>query len=1355
MIMFALILAATVSSNPYGICMGAAGRSRAGVTQAVETCAKVGIGSIRWAYHTSQANARGGWDFTEVRERLAAFDGSGVEWLAQVKYPKGKGVRPHWPPHRPENLPYWNEFLARFVSANGKRVRNYEIWNEQNIGSFWPNPNPDDYFALLKSSYETLKREDPSCTVSIGGFAGLPLPFIERIYELGAARYSDAISFHFYAEHNVTCIPERNVDVRLDELRELMGRYGAGEQPIWVTETGLPVHEDAESTERAFRWVEHSLAQCVEAAFPGRRDVRVRVVSVEGDSGEIAPNTVRLVASSIPGAAETKGVLPEDVPDVVDGGKAEVIVWTLSEGYFDVDEDALDRFIDRGGLVIICGRHPLAERYVRDEAGAWKLVRERHNGADALKRYRVGTERLADGDSNPALRCGLNGALLGKGDRFEPIVYRTGRKTGRSYAVAGLYRYAGRRGAVAVITGINRFWAASTEERQAVRLARTYGILLAGGVDRVYWYCLTNEGKDPHNPQDHFGLLHPDFRPRPAARAYAQFIRARPAGSVRCAGAWHDESRAHYNPTWTCPDGSKAGMFWTIGRPFEEDFDVGGEVEFADVYGRPVTFPRLKRGGYRVRRTDSPIYWRLPVAESVTGFGPPGNPADMFRNIANIGPLFEDFLVHEQMADLGFNTYSGLAGLNGDWNYRTNGPIVKLEGRMAECRNFLDRIAQDGFCVINTFKNPHDKGFVELYPRRCKDGSSNPKSLDASDPNALGRATRYAEWVGRRLSHPAIVGIEPANEVRFRSHLSFTPERIAAWRAHSGRDVPPEVMALDDPTVRMPPHWRTLRDFPADHVVPDDYPVLDFYRWCWREGDGWTRYCKEVADAFRRGVGHDVRGMYSPSLRTPALWNVLGDMSIVRNWDYPNPEPYHLASMVAQLQSVARESGRTVIASVQSISYRRNLAPIGIHPENEPAWAREYPNCLYPTTPPDLLREAFWAVLSRRVDGVATHGYDALLDISRLRKVPEDYKLQAKCYRCTNPETARVLKDLFHSVVIPLGPLLRAIPEREPQVAVLASSASQILGSRITWDCKGRFYDAGTLAFAANLTPYVINEDEVKARGIPPSVRVLLMADCDVLTKTAYERIAAFQSGGGLLVADANLLPALKADAELPTVERAYAETASDHDDGKLTTAADPRKRDAALKRAAAVLKGIVGGKTDLHADTDSGDILVSVRSYGDADYVFPINDRRRSGDYVGPWKRVLEKGVPHAGRVTVNRAAGAVYDLVRRKSIPFESANGKTVIPVSFGTSEGKVLMVVSRPLAPLSFEVDGPRVTVRTPDRDVLIPIRIDGFGEKPFYGVVRDGAWAHDFGREPTGAVSVSNLANANDERCNEQA
>lgn len=732
------------------------------------------------------------------------------------------------------------------------------------------------------------------------------------------------------------------------------------------------------------------------------------------------------------------------------------------------------------------------------------------------------------------------------------------------------------------------------------------------------------------------------------------------------------------------------------------------------------------------------------VAESVTGFGPPGNSADLLRNIANIGSDFGDGLVHGRMADIGFNTYSSLFELQGIWDYATNGPTATAEERLARCRAFLDRIAQDGFCVIDTLKSPHVREFAGLYPRRCKDGSPDPAKLDASDPKVRAMAAKEAEWIGRRLSHPALVGIEPANEVRFGSHLSFTPAVLAAWRAHSGLDVPPEVMAMDDPTARNPPHWSSIAGFPSDRVVPDDYPILDFYRWCWQEGDGWKGYCDEVLVAFCRGAGRDVRGMYSPALRTPALWNVIGGMGIVRNWDYPNPEPYHLACMVAQLQSVARETKRAVIASVQSISYRRDIAPLGIHPDDEPDWSRDYPNCKYPTTPPDLLLEAFWSVLSRRIDGVATHGYNALIDESKLRAVPADYRFQSNVYRCTNPKTADVLKRLFHSTVIPLGPLLRAIPERDPQVAVFAGFSSQILGSRITWNCKGRFYDACTLAVAANLSPCIINEEEMMTRGIPPSVRVLIMADCDVLTRTAFDRIAAFQAGGGLLVADANLLPALKADAGLPTVERAYAETLSDHDDGKRTTAADPRTRDAAVKRAAAGLKAIALRKVRLPADTDNGDILVSVRSYGDADYVFPINDKRCAGDYVGQWKRVLEKGVPNAGKVTLDRPAGAVYDLVRHQPVPFESKDGKTVVPVSFETSDGRALLVVSKPLAPLSFDRKGSRVTVRTPDRGVLVPIRVEGFGPKPFYGVVRDGAWAHDFGKAPTGAVSVSNLA-----------
>ena len=732
------------------------------------------------------------------------------------------------------------------------------------------------------------------------------------------------------------------------------------------------------------------------------------------------------------------------------------------------------------------------------------------------------------------------------------------------------------------------------------------------------------------------------------------------------------------------------------------------------------------------------------IPESVTtAHGPNGNPADMMRHFGGVGPLDKGFGIHERLVDMGFNTYS--YDFKGCWNFKTNGPAagVKLDERMALRRTFFDRLHQDGVSVIDSIPGASDKRFSACYPRLYKDGTTDPASLDASDERAVRTAESLATWLGREAGHPAVIGAEPANEVRFRSHFSFTPEAIAAYRAYSGRDLPPEVRALANDKLRQPPSWQNLKDFPKDRVVPDDYPLLDFYRWCWKTGDGWSGYCTRVADAYRRGLGRDIFSMYSPALRTPAFWGTVGSLDLVRNWEYPYPEPYCLAYTAASLQAMARESDKMVIVSVQGISYRNRLAPKGIHLKDEPAWTKKYPNCDYPTPPPDLMREALWSVFARRTDGVATHGYDALLDVAKIFDQPANYD-EGKGYRCANPETAYAMKEVFQQVGIPLGPLLRAVPERAPQVAVLASYASQILGGRITWNCQGSFYDAGVLAVAANLCPYAINEEEVATRGVPDSVKVLLLADCDVLTRSAYERIAAFARRGGYIVATDNLVPALKADAALPTVARAFAETASDHDDGKVTDVKDAAVRNRAVRHAAQALKAIAHRKMRPYADTDKEDIFVHVRSWKDADYVFPLNDKRTFGDYVGPWRRVQERGVPNAGVVTVDRSAGAVYDLVRHQAVPFESKDGRTTIPVSFDTSEGKALLVVSAPLGRLTTRVKGSRVEVRSPDRDVMLPIRVDGFGAKPFYGVMKDGAWTHDFGSLPTGTVRVTNLA-----------
>ena len=132
------------------------------------------------------------------------------------------------------------------------------------------------------------------------------------------------------------------------------------------------------------------------------------------------------------------------------------------------------------------------------------------------------------------------------------------------------------------------------------------------------------------------------------------------------------------------------------------------------------------------------------------------------------------------------------------------------------------------------------------------------------------------------------------------------------------------------------------------------------------------------------------------------------------------------------------------------------------------------------------------------------------------------------------------------------------------------------------------------------------------------------------------------------------------------------------------------------------------------------------MRTFGSADYVFAINDKRKAGDYIGQYGLCFEDGMPNKGMVTVNRATGAVYDLVRHCAVPFTSVGGKTKIPVEFTTCDGRLLLMTRAPLAPLVASRNGDEIVVTTPDIDVIIPIVMEVRGSKPYYAVVRNGFW-----------------------------
>ena len=694
----------------------------------------------------------------------------------------------------------------------------------------------------------------------------------------------------------------------------------------------------------------------------------------------------------------------------------------------------------------------------------------------------------------------------------------------------------------------------------------------------------------------------------------------------------------------------------------------------------------------------------------LAAFGPRANGDDQFRFF---------WLFHERyyptLLGSGFNLF-----IQNYWSVCNFTQGTYDSSAVERKQRIMDRILADGCDYIEQLPVVSSSVLAKKYPRLKKDGTEQ-MSLDIAKPEAFAEAMSMTDLVISSISnHPACIGVEPSSEVRDRSRPSYRSHFAKRCMAETGASVPDEVG-----DGRVAPHYLNLPDFPASRVVDDEYRLLKFYKWFWRKGDGWNDYQTAAKRSFERQFGRKAMAMYDPIVRVPPLWGSGGEMTHGNQWTYPTPEPYNIRYVIAEQQAMARgTSGQRVMTMVQGISYRSRLAPKEVKVENPPAWVADRPNTIYMTTPPDVMREALWTCFATKLDGVGVFAIRALCDFAPLGRSKEEAG-----YQFTNPETLPAISNVFENVGKPLGPLFKAIPERAPEVAMLESYASTFFANRGTWGWDGFIWQNGILADCAHLQPYVLYEEEIARDGIPPTVKVILAPHCDVLTRKTFDALVAFQKKGGLIVGDVNLVPGLLPD--IPVV-------------GFKRTGKDGAADNKALHEGANRLKSDLAPFYRPPSDSDNEHIVTYMRTYRNADYLFAINDKREFGDYVGQWKMVMEKGAPNAGRVTVRRKAGAVYDLLRHSSVPFTILpNGDTEIEVQYNTNDGKVFLVTEKSLAPLSILVaqEG-EIAVTSPDKDVMIPIEVVCDGEKSRYGVVEDGVWKRSYKKGTN--LRVRNLA-----------
>jgi polysaccharide biosynthesis protein PslG len=200
------------------------------------------------------------WNMSEFQDMVSRANARGLCVFGNIM---ANASGTHWAD--PTDHQAWANAAANEVSQLKGSVHVWEIWNEENTGSFWPGGNMNSFADLLHKTYLAIKAVDPNAVVISGGNAPNgdqtnPLNSVNVLKDWynwnksqgrqGSSQLFDAVAHHPYSYPYNPTDPANLVGwdafYQTLLLHQVMAdpNYGGptndGAKKIWGTEGGFP-----------------------------------------------------------------------------------------------------------------------------------------------------------------------------------------------------------------------------------------------------------------------------------------------------------------------------------------------------------------------------------------------------------------------------------------------------------------------------------------------------------------------------------------------------------------------------------------------------------------------------------------------------------------------------------------------------------------------------------------------------------------------------------------------------------------------------------------------------------------------------------------------------------------------------------------------------------------------------------------------------------------------------------------------------------------------------------------------------------------------------------------------------------